>query len=101
MLVVTLMTKTKRISCLQFISSDATAPCGDAEIRLYIVADSSEFQDKREMLINFLRGSRKDKQKLQAEHPCDYSNFEKVWSQGTSHGKGCTISARFLSPTLL
>ena len=61
------------------------APCGDAEIHLYIGADSSEFQGKREMLLKFLKGSRKDKQKLQAEHPHDYSNFEKVWSVRERH----------------
>ena len=61
------------------------APCGDAEIHLYIGADSSERQCKTEMLLKYLKGSRKEKAKLQSEHPQCYSEFEKVWSIRERH----------------
>ena len=61
------------------------APCGDTEIHLYLGADSSEFQNRRERLLKFLKGSQKEKVKLQKENPEEYSSFERVWSVRERH----------------
>ena len=61
------------------------APCGDTEIHLYLGADSSELQNRRERLLKFLKGSQKEKVKLQKENPEEYSSFERVWSVREQH----------------
>ena len=61
------------------------APCGDTEIHLYLGADSSELQNRRERLLKFLKGSQKEKVKLQKENPEEYSSFERVWSVRERH----------------
>ena len=68
-----------------YIQRCNNAPCGDTEIHLYLGADSSELQNRRERLLKFLKGSRKEKGKLQREHPDEYSSFERVWSVREQH----------------
>jgi hypothetical protein len=68
-----------------YIQRCNNAPCGDTEIHLYLGADSSELQNRRERLLKFLKGSQKEKVKLQREHPEEYSSFERVWSVRERH----------------
>ena len=68
-----------------YIQRCNNAPCGDTEIRLRLGADSSAFQNTREKLLRYLKGSRKEKIKLQREHPQEYSRFEEVWSVRGRH----------------
>ena len=68
-----------------YIQRCNNATCGDTEIHLYLGADSSELQNRRERLLKFLKGSRKEKGKLQREHPDEYSSFERVWSVREQH----------------
>lgn len=62
-------------------------PCGDAVINLYKGADSSLLQERRKFLLNFLKGSMKEKKLLQLNEPELFCYFDKVWSLRNRHMK--------------
>ena len=108
-LVVAVVMLIKKSSLMQNLMSAAEvyiqrcnkAPCGDTEIHLYLGADSSELQNRRERLLKFLKGSQKEKVKLQKENPEEYSSFESLEREGTAYGKNCfTTICVFPAPLL-
>ena len=62
----------------EYIDRCNYAPCGDAKIVLFKVANSSDLQKKREDLITFLKGSDKAKWQLKVEKPELYNEFELI-----------------------
>lgn len=58
-------------------------PCGETVINLYRGAESD--QDARELLLIFLKGSKKKKAELKKSHQELYSHFERVWDVRTRH----------------
>ena len=59
--------------------------CGGTCISLFKGADSSEKQTMRPYLIQYLKGSEKQRRSLEVEQPVLYSYFEKVWSVRNRH----------------
>ena len=55
------------------------SPCGDTVIQLYRGADSSSIQKEREHLMLFLKGSIKNKEKLEEKEPALFRYFKTVW----------------------
>lgn len=62
-------------------------PCGDTVINLYQGADSTEEQDTRKYLLQYLKGSKAQVQGLKKEKPNLYAYFEKVWQVRRNHNK--------------
>ena len=54
-------------------------------IHLYQGADSSRFQEKRESLLVFLKGSKKKKEELRSEKPDIYAYFQSIWEVKQRH----------------
>ena len=71
-----------------YISRVDKSPCGDTVIHLFKGADSSSLQAKREDLITFLKGSKKNKDKLKVKKPEVYAEFEQVWAVKQRHEVG-------------
>ena len=59
--------------------------CGDTVIYLYRGADSSEQQTTRAYLLQYLKGSKQQVEKLKKEKPNLYAYFEQVWKIRQSH----------------
>ena len=59
--------------------------CGDTVIHLYRGADSSEQQTTRAYLLQYLKGSKQQVEKLKKEKPNLYAYFEQVWKIRQSH----------------
>ena len=68
-----------------YISRTNHCPCGETVINMYKGADSSQKQEERKFLIQYLKGSKKQKELVKHEHPELYSNFEKVWALRQRH----------------
>ena len=61
------------------------SPCGDTVIHLFKGADSTQYQDCRQDLQIFLKGSKVKKEHMQKEKPAVYSYFQKVWNVRQRH----------------
>lgn len=61
------------------------SPCGETVLQLYKGSDSAEWQEKRQHLLVFLKGSNKKKEQLQRENPDLYAHFETVWDVKKRH----------------
>lgn len=61
------------------------SPCGETVLQLYKGSDSAEWQEKRQHLLLFLKGSNKKKEQLQRENPDLYAHFETVWDVKKRH----------------
>ena len=61
------------------------ASCGSAEIHLYKGANSDQYMHKREKLLVYLKGNKKQKQDLQVSYPEMHSEFDKVWGIRNRH----------------
>ncbi len=59
--------------------------CGDTLIHLYRGADSSEQQTTRAYILQYLKGSKQQVEKLKKEQPDLYAYFEQVWKVKQSH----------------
>ncbi len=60
-------------------------PCGETVIHLYKGADSSEQQVTRKYILQYLKGSKAQKQQLKSNMPELYAYFEQVWKIRESH----------------
>ena len=60
-------------------------PCDNTTIRLYKGAESSDHQKKHEYLQVFLKGSKKNIERLQQEKPELDSHFQDIWTIRNSH----------------
>lgn len=61
------------------------SPCGNTVIHLYQGADSSSTQQEREHLMVFLKGSRKNKEKLEERESTLFSYLKTVWKIAKRH----------------
>ena len=61
------------------------APCAGTHINLCKGADSSSERSESELLKVFLKGGKEAKERLKAEHPAIYENFERVWTLRENH----------------
>ena len=68
-----------------YINRVNQCPCGDSVIHLYPGADSSKQQQMRKFLLQFLKGSKKEKTNLMNKEPAYYEYFEKVWNLRKRH----------------
>ena len=59
-------------------------PCGEGTIRLY-EADSTELQELRDKLLQYLKGSKCQREALQRNDPQIYSYIEDVWAVRNNH----------------
>lgn len=63
-----------------YISLTNHCSCGETVINMFKGSDSSEKQEERKYLIQFLKGSKMQKESLKKEHSALYSYFEQVWN---------------------
>ena len=62
------------------------SPCGDSVIHLFRGAETSlDHHKKLDYLRIFLKGSKKNKEKLKLEHPSIYQEFYDVWNLRQQH----------------
>ena len=61
------------------------SPCGETVIHLFKGADSTEKQKTRLFILQFLKGSKKQKESLKKKMPLLYAYCEKVWNVRNSH----------------
>ena len=59
--------------------------CGDTVIQMYKGSNSSEYQQMREKLQIFLKGSKKKKQELRTKEPEIFDHFNEVWKVRENH----------------
>lgn len=57
-------------------------PCGDTVIHLFKGADSSQQQENRQYILQYLKGSKK---RLKKENPAMYEYCEQVWNVRSNH----------------
>ena len=60
-------------------------PCGDTVIHLYQGADSTDKQETRKYLLQYLKGSKAQVQDLKKKHQNLYAYFEKVLQMRRNH----------------
>ena len=60
-------------------------PCMNTSIELYQGATDSNLIERRNRLLNFLRGSAKAKAELKVKYPEEYHYYEKVWKVRHNH----------------
>ena len=68
-----------------YISRANHCPCGETVINLYKGADSSEKQEVRKILIQYLKGSKQQEESIKRDHPELYHNFKQVWAIRERH----------------
>lgn len=68
-----------------YISRVQGASCGDARIYHCRGADSSDYQDLREKLLAFIRGTKAEKLALEMNHPDDYKYISTVFEVRRRH----------------
>ena len=68
-----------------YVSCTNCCPCGETVINMYKGADPSQKQEECTFLIQYLKGSKKQKELVKHEHPELYSYFEKVWALRQRH----------------
>ena len=61
------------------------APCGEGNITLYRGADSDEYQKMRPKLLQFLKGSKQQKQKIRQQEPDIFAYLESIWTIRNEH----------------
>jgi hypothetical protein len=61
------------------------APCGDTQLQLFKGADSSENQELRKAVLIFLKGTKKEQEKLKQDEPDVYKLIEQVWIIRSKH----------------
>lgn len=68
-----------------YISHANHCPCGETVINLYKGADSSEKQEVRRILIQYLKGSKQQQESIKHDHPELYHYFKQVWALRERH----------------
>ena len=68
-----------------YLSRTNHCPCSDTVINLYEGADSSQKQEERKLLLQFLKGSKQQQIVLKRQHPTLYQKFEQVWQLRKAH----------------
>ena len=68
-----------------YISRVDGCPCGMSSIKLFRGSDSQKFQDISGHLDVFLKGSKKQKEELQQQHPDVFNQFSFVWNIRNRH----------------
>lgn len=68
-----------------YISCANHCPCGETVINLYKGADSSEKQEVRKILIQYLKGSKQQQESIKHDHPELYHYFKQVWAIRERH----------------
>ena len=68
-----------------YISRVDKCSCGDTVIHLYRGADSSQQQTTRTYLLQYLKGSKQQVERLKKEQPSLYAYFEQVWQIRQCH----------------
>jgi len=68
-----------------YISRVNGCPCGDTTIHLYRGAESGNSQAKREKLLVFLKGSKREKEGLKHNNPELFKEFQEVWNVRNNH----------------
>ena len=68
-----------------YINRVDKCPCGETCIHLCKGADSSDLQERRAHLIQYLKGTIKEKQVLEQQHKELYDHFEKIWGLRNRH----------------
>ena len=68
-----------------YISRVNGCPCGEGTIRLFKGADSTELQELREKLLQYLKGSNRQQEVLRRKDPQIYSYLEEVWAVRNNH----------------
>ena len=62
------------------------SPCGETVIHLFRGADTSaDYHKTRDYLKMFLKGSKKNKEKLKQEHPLVYQEISEIWDLRQQH----------------
>ena len=61
------------------------SPCGDTQLQLFKGADSSENQELRKAVLIFLKGTKKEQEKLKQDEPEVYKLIEQVWTSRSKH----------------
>ena len=68
-----------------YIERVNNCPCGDTFIQLFKGSDSKQYQEYREPLRTFLKGSKRKKCELQSQQPSLFKLFEQVWNLQERH----------------
>ena len=68
-----------------YISRVDQCPCGETLIHLRKGADSSDKQERRPYLLQYLKGTIREKEVLKQEHKELYEYFEKIWTLRKRH----------------
>ena len=68
-----------------YINRVNNCPCGDSVIHLYHGADSHLQQDTRKYFLQYVKGTKKQKESLKLEKPDLYSYFDTVWQLKECH----------------
>ena len=68
-----------------YIERVNNCPCGDTLIQLFKGSDAKLYQDYREPLRTFLKGSKRKKCELQSQQPSLFKLFEQVWKLRERH----------------
>ena len=63
-----------------YINQVNGALCGEGNITLYQGADSDEYQMMRPKLLQFLKGSKQQKQNLQQQETDIFAYLESIWT---------------------
>lgn len=68
-----------------YISRVDGAPCASTQIHMYKGAESATERKESKLLNIFLKGKKKQKEELKANHPEMYQKFERVWQLRERH----------------
>ena len=68
-----------------YISRVDGCPCGEGNIKLFQGSYSPQNQELRSKVLQFLKGSKKDRAALKHEDPDSYSYISRVWSVRNNH----------------
>ena len=68
-----------------YIDRVDNSPCGDGTIKLVKGADSPSNQELRKYVIQFLKGSKAQKNRLQVDHTYVYDYINRVWKVRQDH----------------
>ena len=61
------------------------SPCGRTSIKLFKGANSTVYQERRPLLLKFLKGSKDERSRLERENKHLYQHFSKVWKLRNDH----------------
>ena len=73
---------------------DGTPSMGTT-IKLYEGVEKSYYHNRRSALLTFLKGSKAAKEKVKADHPSWYKNFEAVWKLREAHMVSSSIPSKY------